>query len=347
MDTDVKLTFRPGSKIAEKYEIVKVIGEGSLGDDVYLGKQTDLDRDVKIRVLPHDLAQDQEMLQRFIQETKLTAALQHPNILRAYETGEFNERYYLVTAAEKGTYLEEYLSLRGILQEKEAINLIIPLADALRYSWEENKIIHRNIKPDTIFIARGDQPILEDFGMAKSFESQNVELTMGGFTIGNPDYMSPEQVKGERDLDFRADMYCLGLVFYEMVTGEKTFDKPSAVALMQAHLSETPRPVNEINPRIHPSCAAVINKMLAKDKNERYESWSAVIRDLKSVLADEKPQGAKSIAAKAPQPTAAPKGTAPPVQSTSFFKSPKFIASAIVVGTIVIVLAILIVVLAI
>jgi serine/threonine-protein kinase len=207
--------------------------------------------------------------------------------LPAYETGDFEGRYYFVTGYIKGVTLQEFLKQRGKLEEKEVLNMVIPIADALKYAWDSQKIIHRNIKPETILIADGDKPILEDFGMAKSFSNNNsAELTMMNVTIGNPDYMSPEQVRGERDLDYRCDMYCLGLVLYEMLAGQHPFAHcKTQFQLMEAHIKETPKRVNEINMVVKEGCTSIIEKLLQKDKEQRYQDWDSLIRDMKNVLA--------------------------------------------------------------
>jgi serine/threonine-protein kinase len=280
---EIRRTFGAGTIIAEKFKIVKLLGEGSLGDDIYLCKQIDLVRDVTLRVLPPSVSSEREMLQRFIQEAKLNASLQHPNILPAYETGEFDGRYYLVNAYSSGEILQDLIKRRGQLDEKETIELVIPLADALGYAWDTQKIIHRNIKPETILINEQGRPLLQDFGMAKSFQPQQggAELTMMNVTIGNPDYMSPEQVRGERDLDCRSDMYCMGLVMYEMLTGRHPFGDRTQFALMEAHLKEVPKTVREINHTIREGCSGIVERLLAKKRDDRYPSWADLIRDLK------------------------------------------------------------------
>ncbi len=278
-----KITFQPGARIAEKFEIVKYLGEGSLEDDVYLGKQLDLERDVTIRIMPKSLSKDQELVQRFTQEIRMTASLHHPNILQTIEQGEYTGRQFFTTAAEKGKYLNDYLKSKGALDEKSAVKDITALADALKYAWNTNKILHRNVKPSTILLTDAGTPILEDFGMAKSVSDDSVGLTMAGVTIGNPQYMSPEQVKGQADLDFRSDIYCLGLVFYEMLTAKKTFEAKTDIALMEAQLKQEPVSVKEINESISDNTITVLNKMLSKDRYDRQESWEELIEELNNV----------------------------------------------------------------
>ncbi|GEM_PF-1752103 len=278
-----------GLKLKEKYEIVRKYGTGSLGDDVYIGKHLELDREILIRILPVSMTSDKEIAQRFIQGVRLTASLQHPNILPAYDAGEQEDFFFFVTGFEKGFFLNEYLVQRGKLEEKEAVRIIIALSDALKFAWKTNSIIHRNVCPETILIARGNQPMLTDFGMAKSQASASQGLTMPGFTVGNPKYMSPEQVMAEKDIDFHADMYCLGLVFYEMLAGHPAFDDKSAVALMEAQTSKQPKDLKTINPQISDRCIKVINGMIEKDKKKRFSSWDELMGKLDGLLEDQKP----------------------------------------------------------
>ena len=281
-----------GTIIGGKYKIVKFLSRGSLGDDVYLGHQDTLERDVTIRILPPAANQSEEYLQRFIQEIKLTAALHHPNILPAFEAGKHEGQVFLITASEKGFFLNEYLEQRGRLEQREAVKLVIPLAKALQYAWDEQKILHRNIKPETILIARENKPVLADFGMAKSLE-QDAGLTLAGYTIGNPQYMSPEQVRAESDIDFRSDMYCLGLVLYEMLAGRPPFRGANKIQLMDAQASKPHLPVIEENSEITGSFSAVIDKMLAKDLNDRHRDWDELIGDFQALLKDERPPSLK------------------------------------------------------
>ncbi len=284
MDMNVKRTFQPGSVVAEKFEIKEYLGEGSLEDDVYIGKQTDLDRDVTIRIMPQSLSNDQEMVKRFQQEIKMTASLRHANILPTYESGKYTGRLYFVTGYEKGKYLNDYIKKNGVIDEKDALRHITHLTDALKYAWESAKILHRNVKPSTILITNRGEAILEDFGMAKSYAGGEggMDLTMAGVTIGNPQYMSPEQVRGQTDLDFRVDSYCLGLVLYEMLTGTPVFDYKSPVQLMEAHLKEDPVPIEDTNPNVGQVTLNIVKKMLAKDRGERHLTWEDLLNDLKA-----------------------------------------------------------------
>lgn len=286
-----------GHIINEKYEIVRKYGVGCLGDDVYIGNHLGLKREILIRILPSSMTSDPEIANRFIQGVQLTASLQHPNILPAYDAGEDNGNFFFVTGFEKGFFLHEYIEQRGILEEKEAVKIIAALADALKLAWESKRIIHRNICPETILLARGNHPMLTDFGLAKS-QTSGRNITMTGFTVGNPQYMSPEQVTGDIELDFHADMYCLGLVFYEMLAGHPAFKDKSRTVLMTAQMSKQPANLKVENNKVSDRCVKVINEMIEKDRDERFGSWEELIKNLNRLLEDEKPKEAPSAKSK-------------------------------------------------
>ncbi|OGV52836.1 MAG: hypothetical protein A2X49_09330 [Lentisphaerae bacterium GWF2_52_8] len=287
---DMKCSFKAGSVIGGKFEVIKRVGEGSLGDDIYLGTQQDLKRQVMIHILPRDVSADREMVQRFVQEIQFTAALQHPNIIPAYEAGEHLGRAYLITASADGEKLGQFIAARGgKLDEKEALQLAIPLAEALDYAWTKLKVLHRNICPESIIIAPGMQPLISDFGMAKTLGESAPELTMAGFTIGNPQYMSTEQVRGQSDLDCRSDIYCLGLLLYEMLSGHPAVQGTNQVAMMESQINGVPPSLAEGNPALSTAAIAIVEKTLKKKREDRYQDWTSLVTDLKAVLKGERP----------------------------------------------------------
>lgn len=282
--------------IKDRYKIVEKIGNGTLGTAIYLGKDLEKDCSVIIRIIPPSLLGDEEMSTRFIQGIDLAKKLQHPNILRVIDAGKQNDIEYLVTNYEKGFFLNEYLEHRGRLDENESIKLIKSLGEALNYAWNEQQIIHRNVCPDTILVAKGNVPMLTDFDLAKSLVLDN-KLTVEGFTIGDPRYMSPEQAMGG-DVDFRSDIYCLGLVFYHLLAGNPPFYDKQRMEILRAQISEKHPSVKAKNERITDACETVLDKMLEKDAKKRYQSWKAVIDDLESILNQEPPSTLQKVIAK-------------------------------------------------
>ena len=273
-----------GDVISKRYEIVAQHGSGTLGTVIYLGYDIQKECDVLIRILTSDFLADEEMVARFMQGVELAKKLKHPNILSVVDAGEEKGMRYLITHFEKGFFLNEYLEHRGKLDEKEAVRLIKSLSKALEYAWKEQKIIHRNISPDAIFVAKGNVPMLTDFDLAKSLAADS-HLTLQGMAIGDPLYMSPEQAKGE-EVDFHSDIYCLGLVFYQLLSGAPPFSDKSKMQILKAQVSENPPPIQSKNSDVSAECAAVLDKMLAKDIKERYDSWSKAISDLDALLND-------------------------------------------------------------
>jgi serine/threonine-protein kinase len=271
-----------GKILKGKYQITEKVGVGSLKETIYHGMHLELDTEIVIRVLPAGTNANDEVSKRFFQGIKLAAGLQHPNIVSVLDAGEEDGIVYFVTSYHKGFYLNDFLDQRGQLDENESIRLIKSLADALEYAWDELQIVHRNICPNTILIAKGNVPMLTDFGLAKSLERDS-KLTLQGYTVGEPSYMSPEQAKGD-EVDYRSDIYCLGLVFYQLLAGNPPFQSKNLMELMQMQISEPHKPIQAVNELVSDSCAAVIDKMLEKDINLRYQSLKALVKDLDAIL---------------------------------------------------------------
>lgn len=286
------LELKKGLKINGRYEIVEEKGKGVLGTAIYLGRDAETGDNVIIRVLPSSAASDKEMVARFLQSAELAKKLNHTNIIQVLDAGEDSETKFLVTRHEKGFFLNDYLEQRGRLDELESARLIEALCSALKYAWDEMKLIHRNICPDTIFVAKGNVPKLTDFDLAKSLESDN-KLTMDGFTVGDPLYMSPEQARGE-SVDFHSDMYCVGLVFYQLLAGKPLFQGRSKMEILQAQVAEAHPPIQTVNSDVTDACAAVLDKMLAKQASDRYSSWGDAITAMNSITHSGKSGAVKS-----------------------------------------------------
>jgi len=283
--------LKTGFTIKDRYVIVSKQGDGTLGTAVYLGHDTKDDIDIIIRILPANMLADKEMITRFNQGVELTKKLKHPNILEVFDCGDSDNIKYLITSYKKGYFLNDYLEHRGQLDETESIKLIKALSEALNYAWKEQKVIHRNISPDTILVAKGNVPLLTDFDLAKSLESDN-KLTLEGYTVGNPLYMSPEQALG-KEVDFHSDIYCLGLVFYQLLSGAPPFHNKSKMEILKAQISEKHPAIKSLNKDISDACESVMDKMLEKIEKDRYASWEEVIKDLSAILNKETPSTLK------------------------------------------------------
>ncbi len=269
-------------KIVSHYKILEKIGSGGMGT-VYKARDLKLDRFVALKFLPPHLSQAEEAKMRFIHEAKAASALDHPNICTIYEIGETGAQddvpggqLFIAMAYYEGETLKDRIKDRGLPTE-EAVNFALQIARGLA-SAHERDIIHRDIKPANILITSEDTVKILDFGLAK-LAGQTV-ITREGSTLGTISYMSPEQTRGT-EVDHRADIWALGIVFYEMLTGEKPFKGEYEQAVMYAILNEHPRPVQKINPDIPAELHRIIDHALQKDPEARYASVSEMITEMK------------------------------------------------------------------
>jgi len=267
-----------GTKLGQ-YELKHLLGKGGMGA-VYQAYQPSLGRDVAIKVLTSDFLEDESFIQRFTQEAKISASLEHPNIITVHDYGVENGMSYVVMRLLTGGTLEDKITQKGKFSPKEALRLLTPLADALEYAHQKG-VLHRDIKPSNIMFDEQNRPYLVDFGLAK-LANQNLSLTASGFMIGTPNYMSPEQWKGET-LSPASDQYAFATMTYEILTGKMPFDADSTYALMHKHLHETPSDTTP-NVRLSKSIYTVILRGMAKNPDERYPSIKAFMKALISAV---------------------------------------------------------------
>ncbi len=260
------------------YQLGDLIGEGGLAA-VYRAYQPSLERWVAVKVLH---SEDTSLLARFEREAKTVAQLHHPNILPVYEYGvQDGQAYIVMQLIEQGT-LAQLLTDRP-LDGIQAAKLAIPIAEALDYAHQRG-LIHRDVKPTNILMPREDWPLLADFGLVK-VQTTDQSLTQSDVTIGTPSYISPEQVNGAT-LDARADMYALGVMLFEMVTGRLPFDYKNINSLMLAHVSEPPPIPRDLNPRCPLELQKIILTALRKKPAERYPTMQTMIQALKTFVAN-------------------------------------------------------------
>jgi len=259
MDELVGRSFGP-------YTIMEKIGEGGMSI-VYKGYQESLNRYVAIKVLRSELAHDEEFITRFRREALAVAKLSHSNILHVYDAGEAHGVYYIVMDYVAGGSLKDLIA-KGPFEMERAVSIAIQLADALDHAHEE-QVIHRDVKPSNVLLARDGRPLLTDFGIARAFY-ESARLTRTGTSIGTPEYMSPEQAHGQ-PADARADIYALGIVLFEMLTGWVPFSAPTPVATLYKHVNDPPPPLRQANADIPSWLEAATNKALAKDPDNRYQ----------------------------------------------------------------------------
>jgi serine/threonine protein kinase len=259
------------------YQLDELIGEGGMAT-VYKGFQTSLNRWVAIKVLDY---QEGTSLARFRLEAKAVASLRHRNILIVYEYGEEDGQPYIATEYIEGGTLENRLNGKP-MEWRRVIQLTIPIAEALHYAHQHN-IIHRDVKPSNILMPQEDWPVLADFGLVKRSDDDN-SLTQTGTFMGTPSYISPEQAR-DLELDPRADMYSLGVIMFEMVTGRLPFNYKLPNKILLAHVTEPPPSPRTFEPDCPPELEEAILTMLKKKPEERYADMQEVIKTLKAILA--------------------------------------------------------------
>lgn len=272
-----------GQRIGQ-YEILSLLGEGGMAA-VFRARQTSVDREVAIKVIKTGLIQMDEFVRRFEREAKTVANLDHLHILKVFDYGREGDMVYLVMQLLTGGSLANKIARDGALPVETCIRLLDQMASALDYAHERG-IIHRDMKPQNVLLDANENAFLTDFGIAKLRDGSATALTQSGGTIGTPAYMSPEQWKAET-VDSRADIYALGVILYEMLTGNLPFSGETAFGLMHKHVYEAPPPIRDVNPDLSLSVERVINKVLAKDKEMRFGSASALARAFRKANSDE------------------------------------------------------------
>ncbi len=260
-----------------KYIIMEEIGRGGMGA-VYKARDVELDRVVAMKVLSPYLVGEPRLVQRFMREARLAANLDHPNIVTIYDIGGEGGYYYFVMKYLEGKSLKEILAERGALPPQTVIALVSQLAAALDYAHGQN-LIHRDVKPGNVIVDEEGHATLTDFGLAKVAE--NLKLTASGETIGTLEYMAPEQARG--DSFMTSDVYSLGVMLYEMLTGHLPFQGNNQATLLYQHLHEDPPPLSKFNSNLPPEFDPIVRKAMAKDPAERYQTAGEIAHDLEEV----------------------------------------------------------------
>lgn len=275
----------PGFKIEGK------LGSGAMAV-VYKAKQLSLNRTVAIKVLPNKFAEKSNYVERFYKEGQLAAKLNHNNIVQAIDVGEANGLYYFVMEYVEGKTIYDDLAAGKIFSEKESLEIMLQLASALEHAHAQG-LVHRDIKPKNIMINKDGVVKLADLGLARATSDLEAAKNEEGKAFGTPYYIAPEQIKGEIDIDGRADIYGLGATFYHMVTGRVPFKAENPSEVMKKHLTEPLTPPDHINTSLSAGISEIIETMMAKNKNERYDNPTDLLTDLRSVFNGEAPLLAK------------------------------------------------------
>ncbi|WP_245739858.1 Stk1 family PASTA domain-containing Ser/Thr kinase [Thermoflavimicrobium dichotomicum] len=268
-----------GRKLGGRYEVISRIGGGGMAI-VYKARDLKLNRYVAIKILSESLSNDSEFIRRFSREAQAAASLSHPNVVNVYDVGRDGYIHYIVMELVEGPTLKQYILDQGPLPVDEAARIAIQICDGLAHA-HENQIIHRDIKPHNILLNRHGQAKVTDFGIARAASSSTI--TQQGSVMGSVHYFSPEQARGGQ-IGEKSDIYSLGIVLYEMLTGELPFDGDSAVSIAIKHLQEDPVDPRKLNPNIPDHMATIILRAMQKDPNMRYTSVRAMKQDLEYAL---------------------------------------------------------------
>ena len=268
-----------GTIIGDRYEILEKVGSGGMAD-VFRAKCHRLNRYVAIKILKQDYSEDTKFVTKFRGEAQAIAGISHPNIVGIYDVGEENGMYYIVMELVDGITLKKYIEEKGKLSVKEAVGIALQIANGLEAA-HSNHIIHRDIKPQNILIARDGTAKVTDFGIAKAASSNTIRAN----AMGSVHYISPEQARGGYS-DEKSDIYSLGVTMYEMLSGTLPFNGESAVAIALAHIQEEAVPLAALDATIPKEISNIVNKCMQKKTELRYSCVADLIADLKMFLQD-------------------------------------------------------------
>ena len=272
-----------GQKINDRYEIIRSIGEGGMAN-VYLARDIILERNVAIKILRGDLAGDEKFVRRFQREALSASSLSHPNIVEMYDVGEDNGTYYIVMEYVEGMTLKQLIKKRGSLSLSEAIDIMLQITDGIKEA-HDSYIIHRDLKPQNILIKENGEVKITDFGIAMALNS--TQLTQTNSVMGSVHYLPPEQASG-KGATIKSDIYSMGILFYELLTGKLPFKGDNAVEIALKHMKNDIPSVREINDSIPQSVENIILKATAKNPKNRYESAADMHDDLLTCLNEDR-----------------------------------------------------------
>lgn len=269
-----------GKVLGGRYELLEKVGGGGMAI-VYKAKCHLLKRYVAVKILRPELVENEEFIARFKRESQAAASLSHHNIVNVYDVGQEEDIHYIVMEYVNGETLKEYIIRNGRLDSMEAVRITLQICSALSHAHKRN-IVHRDIKPQNILMDREGSVKVADFGIARAVTSATVTMA-GANIIGSVYYFSPEQARGGY-IDKKSDIYSLGIVLYEMVTGIVPFEGDSAISVAIKHIQEKVKPPGEVNPNIPVGLQHIIEKAIEKEPDSRYNSTETMASDLKTFM---------------------------------------------------------------
>ncbi|MBU1337774.1 MAG: protein kinase [Acidobacteria bacterium] len=272
------LKLETGSAFADRYQIIEELGRGGMGR-VYKALDMELNEKIALKLLKPQIAADEDMIERFRNELTTARNVTHKNICRMYDLGKYKGNYYITMEYVPGEDLKSMLSMIGVLGPGKTVSIGIQICQGLLEAHKHG-VVHRDLKPQNIMIDREGAIRIMDFGIARSLKSKGI--TGVGTMIGTPEYMSPEQAEG-KEVDRRSDIYSLGIVLYEMATGQLPFKGETHLSIAMKHKGEIPKNPQEINPRIDDNLNLLILKCLEKEKDNRYSNVVELLEELKRI----------------------------------------------------------------
>jgi eukaryotic-like serine/threonine-protein kinase len=271
------------------YQMLQKLGKGSMGV-VYKAKQQSVDRVVAIKILLEPLAQNKEFIKRFEREAMIAAKLSHNNVVNAIDAGVIDGHYYFVMEYVEGPTIKDFLDKNKTFDEKEALRITLAIAEALKHAAQRG-LIHRDIKPENVILTKEGEVKLADLGLARLTDDDKWVLSEAGMAIGTPYYISPEQVRGQTNIDVRADIYSLGATLYHMVTGKVPYSGETPNEVMRKHVDPNVAlvPPDHLNSRLSGGLGMVVETMMSKNREHRYQTPDDLILDIKCLQRGESP----------------------------------------------------------
>jgi serine/threonine-protein kinase len=278
----VKRPPQPGDLIAERYELEELVGSGGMSS-VFRARDLQLERQVAVKILLERYAGDPEYLERFRREARSVARLSHPNIVTVIDRGDDDGRQYIVFEHVDGENLKELVTRSGRLPVRRALELALAVADGLAFAHEQG-LVHRDVKPQNVLLSNEGEVKVTDFGIARSLHVDH-GVTQTGTVLGTGEYLAPEQASG-KPVSPATDVYSLGVVLWELLTGDVPFTGENFVAVALQHVNDPPPSLRAVRPDVSPRLAATVECALAKDPAQRFPSMAALARELRVCLAE-------------------------------------------------------------